>query len=168
MLAACGGAAGAPTDIVSLRPVLADAIATIELGINREDPYLASRPVSDRFTMGGNIAARYFGAWSDQQGIAAFRTFFGGAGGVFECNADIEQTLELTDLDLLGTDLAQGIVLDSFSSVHVGDGPPEINPPPPAPYRDLFVFEREGGAWRLILWDEAPALEHDGGEGDST
>ncbi len=166
LLAACGGSLSAPTDIIAVRAVLEQEVALLALGLSREDALLASQPVSDRFVMGNNIAVRYIDRNWDGRGIAAFRVFFGGSDGVFAFNANIEQTLELTDVELQGDELAAAIVLSSFSSVRVDRTPPEIVPPPIEPWRDQLVFQREGGAWRLISWDEAPLPpEHDAGEG---
>lgn len=165
-LSACGGAATAPVDIAAVRLLLEQDIAIIALGINREDAVLTSRPVSDRFIMGGNIAVRYLDQGWDGRGISAFRTFFGGRDGVFDTHANIEQTLVLVDVALQGGELAEATVLSSFSSVRTDKSPPEIVPPPIEPWRDLLVFQREGGAWRLINWDEAPLPDpHDEGEG---
>lgn len=166
LLASCGGSESAPTDIISVRQVLEQEVGILALGINRENAVLASQPVSDRFVMGNNIAVRYIDRNWDGRGIAAFRNFFGGGDGVFAFNANIEQTLTLTDIELQGDELAATIVLSSFSSVRVDRTPPEIIPPPIEPWRDQLVFQREGGAWRLISWDEAPLPpEHDEGEG---
>jgi len=165
LLAACGVSQTAPVDIASVRALLTQEVAIIALGINREDPVLASQPVSDRFLMGANVAGRYRDQPFDGRGVAAFRVFFGGTDGVFGVNANIEQTMVLTDVELQGDDLAAAVVFTNFSSVRVDKTPPEIVPPQIEPWRDLFVFQREGGAWRLINWDEAPLPPHDQGGG---
>lgn len=165
LLSACGVSQTAPTQIAAVRALLLQEVAIIALGINREDPILASQPVSDRFLMGPNVASRYRDQPFDGRGVAAYRVFFGGTDGVFAVNANIEQTLALTDVELQGIDLAAAVVFSNFSSVRVDKTPPEIVPPQIEPWRDLLVFQREGGAWRLISWDEAPLPPHDAGEG---
>jgi hypothetical protein len=168
LLAACGVSQTAPTEIAAVRALLTQEVAIIALGINREDPIMASQPVSDSFTMGGNVATRYGNqGWGGTgvNGVAWFRAFFGGTGGAFAVNANIEQTMQLTDVELQGTDLATAVVYTNFSSVRVDKTPPEIVPPQIEPWRDLMVFQREGGAWRLITWDWEPLPPHDEGEG---
>lgn len=162
LLTACGVSQTAPTQIADVRELLTHEVAIIALGINREDPILASQAVSDNFSMGGNVATRYVSQGWSGVGVAAFRVFFNDA---FTINANIEQTMELTDVELQGTDLAAAIVYTNFSSVRVDKTPPEIVPPQIEPWRDIMVFQREGGAWRLINWDWQPLPPHDEGEG---
>lgn len=161
-LAACSSAATAPVDIGEVRAALANSLGIIATGIAREDPLLASQPVSDRFTMGNNVAVRYLDqGWNEQWvGIGKFREFFS---GVFEIHANIEQLLTLRDVELIG-DVATARVRNEFISSRVDRLPPESFT---ATGWDWLVFEREAGGWRLISWEEAPAPEpHEMGEGE--
>ena len=161
-LGACSSAATAPLDIDEVRTALASSIGIIATGIEREDPLLASQPVSDRFTMGNNVAVRYRDqGWNDQWvGVGRFREFFT---SVFEIHANIEQTLDLRDVELIG-DVATARVHNEFLSSRVDRLPPENFT---AAGWDYFVFEREAGGWRLLSWDEAPEPEpHEMGEGE--
>ncbi|GEM_PF-2119358 len=157
-LAACGGAATAPLDISEVRAALANSLSLLATGIEREDPLLASQPVSERFVMGGNIAVRYRDEGWSGEGIGSFRDFFA---SVFELHANIGQSLTLRDVELIG-DVATARVHNEFVSSRVDRVPPENYT---AAGWDWLVFEREAAGWLLISWDEAPPA-HDMGEAE--
>lgn len=159
-LTACASSATAPLDIDEVRTALEANLDILATGIEREDPLLASQPVSEKFVMGGNIAVRYRDEEWSGEGIGSFREFFA---GVFELHANIGQTLTLRDVELIG-DVATARVHNEFVSSRVDRVPPENYT---AAGWDWLVFEREAGGWRLISWEEAPAPEpHEMGEGE--
>jgi len=163
VLAACSGARSAPLDIAQVRAALTNEISILATGINREDPLLASQPVSPRFTMDGNIAMRYHQDGWDGEGIGKFREFFA---KVFTVHANIDQRFEIRDVNLTG-EVAYVRVYNDFLSSRTDVTPPENYT---AAGWDWLVFELDGGQWLLIRWDEAPEPElepipHDEGTG---
>ena len=156
-LVACGNAGTAPLDLESVRAVLLAALDVLNTGVEREDPILASQPISDRFSMNNNIAVRYLDEGWTGKGAGKFREFFD---EVFEIHANIEQQLVLIEVDLQG-EVATARVGVDFSSLRVDRTPPENHT---ASGEDYFIFEREDGSWRLIRWDEALVMPpQDGG-----
>ncbi|MCH7472627.1 hypothetical protein IIA79_06715 [bacterium] len=168
-LAACRGASGPPVDYDAVRAAVVSALGIINIGIEREDPILASQPLSELFTMGGNVAIRYSdeifpeGEGAPRSGIALFRGFFADA---FEVHANIFHSFTLIELDLSG-EVATATVEVEFNSLRVDRNPPENHV---ASGTDYLVFQLEGGAWRLVSWDEVPPPfeepPHDAGEGE--
>jgi len=157
-LAACGGAGTAPLDETAVRALLTDELEIIAEGLNREDPVLASQPVSDLFVMGNNIAVRYLDAGWTGQGVGSYRAFFDASLAVYD---NILQKFELTDLQVTG-DVAVARVQQDFSAVRIDRAPPENVT---ASSEEYFIFEREDGAWLLIRWDEVPPPPEDEGGG---
>jgi len=159
-LTGCLGSSAAPLDVGSVRSALAAQIETLVAGIEREDPLLASRIVSDRFVMNPNIGIRYLDeGWPEKDvGISAFREFFA---KVFEVHANIDQSFELDDVQLVGT-VASARVYSQFFSSRTDRVPPEGYT---ASGWDWLIFELQGASWVLIRWDEA-TTPHDMGEGE--
>jgi hypothetical protein len=129
------------------------ALLRITTGINREDVLLASQPVSSRFQIGANVRSRYSAAdWnSGNPGDAEFRGFFGAA---LLTLANVQQSMEITDLDVQG-EVATAHVDAGFDALRILPAPAEN-----VTYRtsDVLVFELEGGSWRLVSWDEVPSV----------
>jgi hypothetical protein len=168
ILMACGSTSDVPLDITEVRVALIHQLGILATGINREDPMLASQPISERFRMDNNIAVRYHpdGWKTNDEGVGKFREFFSKA---FEIHANIDQRLELRDLELTG-EVAAARVWNWFVSSRTDRTPPENFT---ASGWDWLVFELDSGVWRLISWDEAPEPEpepviHNGGEGGGT
>jgi hypothetical protein len=160
-LTGCFGSSAAPLDVGSVRSAIAAQIDRLRTGIEREDPLLASQIVSDRFVMNPNIGIRYLDdGWPDNGvGISAFRGFFA---DVFELHANIDQSFELRDVQLVGS-VASARVYNQFFSSRTDRVPPEGYT---ASGWDWLIFELQGASWVLIRWDEAPA-PHDMGEGET-
>lgn len=150
LLAGCGSARIAPLEIGPVRLAIEQALQTINTGIVTEDEILASQQIHDIFMMDGNISLRYRDVpWGDVRGQGEFRKFFN---TVFEIHANIYHSLVLIDLELTG-DIATARVEVIFNSTRSDKIPPEGFA---AEGTDLFIFQREGGSWLLIAWDEAP------------
>lgn len=160
-LSACSGGAGAPLDEPGVTALLRQHLQLIAEGVSREDPFLASQPVSELFVMGNNIAVRFRDAGWENSGIGAFRSFFA---TVFDLHENILLELELLEVDIVG-DVATAKVKVDFNSVRVDRVPPENVT---SSSEDYMLFQREAGAWLLIRWDEVPPPPpHDEGSGES-
>ena len=150
LLVSCGSSRIAPLEFDPVSLAIERALQTINTGIVREDEILASQQVHSRFVMGSNISLRYRDeTWGEGRGQGDFRKFFK---DVFEIHANIYHSLVLIDLELTG-DLASARVEVVFNSTRSDKIPPEGFA---AEGLDLFIFEREGGSWQLIAWDETP------------
>jgi len=155
----CSGSHTVPTDVLGVRQVLQESLNLMAFGFEQEDYFLASQPVSERFTMNNNVAVRYHpDGWGEVQGVGKFREFLL---KVFELHANIEQQFEITGVELNG-ELANANTNVIFNSARTDTVPPEAHT---APGEDLFIFEKENGAWKLIRWDEQPEHPEDHGEG---
>ncbi|MCC7478118.1 hypothetical protein IT575_06615 [bacterium] len=153
-LCACGSST-APLDDSGVQVLLERQISIVAEGIEREDAILASQPVGALFSMGGNVALRYGTATfppagiSETRGLRPFRTFFAEA---FKQNANITQSFEVSDFELNG-DVATLTVTSTFNATRVDLVPPQNTT---AELEDFMVFQREGGTWRLVNWDQVP------------
>ncbi|MEZ5338198.1 MAG: hypothetical protein R3F46_08005 [bacterium] len=161
LVSACAGSETAPLEIEGVRAVILENIDIIEAGINGEDVFLASQPVGAQFTMDNNVAVRYASEWKEV-GTGAFRNFWS---GVFISDANIEFTLELSGLELVG-DIATAHCSSDYKSQRPDIVPPEVRVSTDS---DYLQFERVRGQWLLRRWelrtDEDPPVEaEDGGE----
>ena len=161
LLASCAGSETAPLEIEGVRAVILENIDIIEAGINGEDVFLASQPVGAQFTMDNNVAVRYASEWKEV-GTGAFRNFWN---GVFTSDANIEFTLEMSGLELVG-DIATAHCSSDYKSQRPDIVPPEVRVSTDS---DYLQFERVRGQWLLRRWelrtDEDPPVEsEDGGE----
>jgi hypothetical protein len=155
LLCGCSSSGGAATDEQAVREAVLAVLNTLELGIERGDVSLASQGISDQFVLGGNAGLRYSDtAWSGS-GVPAFRAFFNSS---FLTRVNVQQDFTLVTLDVSG-ELAQALAGSSYNATRIDRVPPEAVT---AASQDLLVFRREGGAWRLVSWDVAPA--HDEGQ----
>jgi len=158
VLTGCLSSTSIPLGIGEVRSALAANLLTLATGIEREDPLLASRIVSERFEMDNNIGIRYLDDGWSGTGIGAFREFFS---KVFEVHANIDQRFDLRDVEQVGN-VATARVFSEFFSSRTDRVPPEGYT---ASGWDWLIFELDGASWVLIRWDEAP-LPHDMGEGE--
>lgn len=149
LLAGCAGGSGAPLDPVTVREVIDYQLYVIQTGMEREDPALASTPISDRFSMANEVSARYTDANWEGRGPSGFRGFLA---DTFDLHANISFELLLIDVIQEG-DLATATVEANWRSQRTDSVPPgqyiseEV---------DYFFFERTGAAWRLLRWQETP------------
>ena len=156
----CSGSETAPVEIDEVRRVILQNIDIIEAGINGEDVFLASQPVSDQFTMDNNVATRYFNEWQGE-GVGAFRNFWS---NVFIEDANIEFVLEMEGLELSG-DIATALCTTDYTSQRPDIVPPEVKV---ATDNDYLQFERVRGRWLLRRWELRPEPDmHDEGSGES-
>jgi hypothetical protein len=151
LLVGCSASAGPLTDAEIRSSVLA-ALAEIDAGIEREDPFLASNPAADLFRMNNNIALRYTGGEFSNSGPAALRNLFSSA---FDLHANILHEITLLDLTISG-EVATAATEVEFNSLRVDRVPPENFT---STSRDTLVFVLERGNWKVLNWDETPAVE---------
>ncbi|MCB1219733.1 MAG: hypothetical protein H7A35_11765 [Planctomycetales bacterium] len=159
--AGCTSSYSAPLEIEDVRSVLEHNIRLIEAGINGEDVFLASQPISEQFTMDNNVAVRYSSEWTGE-GVGSFRNFWA---KVFEDNANIQFELVMVGLELDG-DIATAHCTSDYTSQMPDIVPPEVRV---ATDNDYLQFERQNGEWLLRRWEFRPDPEpddgHDEGEG---
>lgn len=156
----CTGSETAPLEIEGVRAAVTYNIDIIEAGINGEDIFLASQPVGEQFTMDNNVATRYSSEWTDR-GVGAFRNFWN---RVFNSDANIEFTIEVTGLELSG-DIATVYCSTDYTSQRPDIVPPEVRV---ATDNDFLQFERVAGEWLLRRWEvqPQPVEEEEAGEGE--
>lgn len=153
LLSACG-ASTAPVEQDAVQKIVEQELGIISGGIENEDAITASQPISSLFVLGPNVALRYSvnpfpPAGVEATGVRPFRAFFADA---FRINANISQDFTLSELILTG-DVATAKVQSVFNSTRIDSVPPQNTT---ATKDDFFIFQREGGAWRLVRWDEVP------------
>jgi hypothetical protein len=151
MLCSCS-ASSAPLETTAVQAVLEQHLAVMANGIVREDPLLASQPVSESFTMGANVGVRYREAGWEGSGVQAFRNYWDSVASLYQ---NISINFELKSLDVNG-EVATAVVASRFSGVKVSATPPESFT---ADGYDYLIWQLEPKGWRLIKWDEAPAAE---------
>jgi hypothetical protein len=159
LLIGCAGSGTAPLQFDEVRAVVLHNLSIIETGINAEDIFLASQPISDQFTMDNNVATRYSTEWTGV-GVGEFRNFWN---RVFLDNANIEFRVELTELELSG-DIATALCNTDYAAQRPDVVPPEIRV---ATDSDYLQFERSGGRWLLRRWEIETAPVHGEGLGAS-
>jgi len=157
MLFGCGGSSTAAQEYDAVRLVILNNLAIIQHGINAEDIFLASQPVSDQFTMDNNVATRYAAEWTGK-GVGEFRNFWN---GVFISSANIDFTIVLTELILSG-DIATAYCSTNYTSQQPDIIPPEIKV---SSENDFLQFERVAGQWLLRRWEAEPEPVHTEGDG---
>jgi hypothetical protein len=161
-VAACG-AESAPLEEAQVRDEIINELGILATGIEREDAILASQPIDDEFIMGGNVAIRYLAAGWSGKGVGSFRSFFAAA---FAGMQNISQEFELDAINVNGS-VTTCQVTGSFSGVQIDPVPPQnVN----ASGTDYMTFQRKGGQWLLVRWDEvppaAPPVEEPPAEGE--
>lgn len=133
----------------SIRKSLAQTIALVERAINDEDTILAANQVANIFKMDGLVAFRLRRSNAPAlpvpaDNIAVLLNDF------YRDNENIRVTLRLRDVTQNG-DLASSLLEFHLSATYALESPP-IN------YFvdsvDRVTFQREGGAWKLINWEE--------------
>ncbi len=159
LLCACGGG-NAPVTAVEVQGVLATHLAVIANGIVREDPLLASQPISERFLMGDNVGVRYRDAGWEGRGVQSFRDYFN---AVFAVSENLSINFSILSLDVNG-EVATAVVTSTCSGVKVGATPPESFT---ADGYDYMIWQLEARGWRLITWDVAPEGAHNQGDGET-
>lgn len=159
LLGGCAGSGTAPLQIDEVRAVILHNLSIIQTGINAEDIFLASQPVSGQFTMDNNVATRYSFEWIGV-GVGEFRNYWN---WVFIDNANIEFTIELISLELSG-DIATALCTTDYAAQRPDVVPAEIKV---ATDSDYLQFERSGGRWLLRRWEVSSEPIHGEGAGTS-
>ena len=133
----------------SVRKSIAQTIALVERAINDEDTILAANQVANIFRMDGLVGFRFRRSNAPAQpvptdNVAVLLNDF------YRDNENIRVTLRLRDVTQNG-DLASSLLEFHLTATYALESPP-IN------YfvdsLDRVTFQREGGAWRLIAWEE--------------
>jgi len=166
LLCSACSASSAPLNEDEVHSQILTELEVISTGLEREDALLASQPIDDKFVMGGNVAIRYLDAGWSGEGVGAYRNFFASA---FVTLQNISQEFSIDALDVNGA-VATCQITGSFSGVRVDLVPPQnVN----ASGTDYMTFQRKGGQWLLVRWDEVPPAEPpaeeppaEGGEGE--
>ncbi len=141
----------------SVRKSLAQTIALVERAVNDEDTILAANQVAGIFKMDGLVAFRFRRSNAPAQPVPTENLGLL-LNDFYRDNENIRVTLRLREVTQNG-DLASSLLEFHLSATYALESPP-IN------YfvdsLDRVTFQREGGAWKLIAWEEVEEV----GSGD--